>query len=205
MAKTAQIELLRELFKDQKLHIALAKITETELVSDRSRMRVKCEIWPDEIEIIAEMTWEQVGPDAGIFGFPVVDDLVIVGFHEGNQDFAFVLKRLTSKQDKIPIQAQDGSTVIRALAGKKTKLISDTKVSLQRASNEGDPGENVVLGQVFKTAYSEDLQLTADHRHICMPPGYLSVEPINRASFLAIKADPVDNEDMLSDLSFTEK
>jgi len=38
-----------------------------------------------------------------------------------------------------------------------------------------------------------------------MPPGYLSVEPINRASFLTIKADPVDNEDMLSDLSFTEK
>lgn len=205
--KKPQLELLREIFKDQRTHLAVAKITKVDFQSDRSELRVEVEVWPERAGAVARMTWEQVGPDAGVFGFPVVNDLVIVGIADGNWDQMFVLKRLSSLNDKIPMQASDGSTVIKSLDGKKVKLHSDTRINLGREDSDTDEeiGENVVLGQVFKAHQSKYLQDVADHRHISMPAGYLSLKPDNRQEYLDEKESPVDDEEILSDLSFTEK
>ena len=204
--KKAQIELLRSLFRDNRVHLAVAKILKLDFQSDRSELRVEVEVWPEKVGAVARMTWEQVGPNSGIFGFPAIGDLVMVAVSDGNWDQMFVIKRLTSISDKIPVQAADGSTVIKSIPGKSVKIHSDTRVNLGREdSDDDDVGENLVLGQVFKAHQSTVLQAIADHRHISMPPGYLTIEPDNRQDFLDEKASPIDDEEILSDLSYTEK
>lgn len=202
MAQPADLEQLRQIFRDGRVHLAIGVITQLELAGDRSTLYAKVRIFPENNEVVAQMTWEQVGPDAGIFGFPVVNDMVLVGNADGDSDTVFVLKRLTSKTDKIPIQAVDGHTVVRALAGKKTHVLSNTAVLLGRGG--ADPTQPLVLGTVFKTAYSTDLAKTAAHKHVGNL-GYLTFVPDNAADFLALKASPVDDVAMLSDLSKTEK
>lgn len=210
------IEAFREMLSDDRLHLAIGTIAKLELATDRSVLRVRVNIFPEQLEMVCRMTWDHTGPDAGIFGFPVIDDLVMVGFVDGHEDEAFVLKRLTSKVDKIPLQAVSGDSVIRALGGKKSHLLSDTTILLGRGGS--DPAQPLVLGTVFKTAYSLHLaesskqaDESSKHMHIGNM-GYLTTVPDNAAAFTAvkgavdaIKANPVDNSDMVSDLSFTEK
>ena len=200
--KAIDLELLKRALSDNRVHIALGKILILEVSQDRSILRVKVCVYPESREVVAMMSWEHVGPDCGIFVFPVVGDLVLVAFAEGDEEQAIVIKRLTSKEDKIPVQALDGHTVIKALGGKKAEVLSDTAVLLGRGG--ADPAQPLVLGTVFKTAYSSDLQACAVHKHIGNL-GYYTAPPDNAATFTALKASPVDDILMLSDLSRTEK
>lgn len=207
MAKKPQLELLREIFKDTRLHVGMGKITKLDLLDDRSELRVEVDVWPEQVGAVARMSWEQVGPESGVFGFPQVGDLVLLGCVDGNYEQIFVLKRLTSQSDQIPIQAEDGSTVIRSLPGKKVKIHSDTRINLGRegSDDDSDMNENVVLGKVFQTHQSTFLQAVSVHKHICMPPGYLSLPPDNAVTYTDEKASPIDDGAVLSDLAFTEK
>jgi hypothetical protein len=62
----------------------------------------------------------------------------------------------------------------------------------------------VVLGQVFKEMMSEFLQIFAEHKHIGNL-GYYTPPPDNFTDALTLKSSPVDDEAILSDVSFTEK
>lgn len=202
MAKGSMLEELREIFKDDRLHLAMAIVKQLELAQDKSVLRVKCQVVPDNLLIIAKMSWEAVGPSAGFFQIPSPNDLVIVAYVEGDADQAFVIRRCTSKEDNIPLQAMTGDMVMKALAGKKGQILSDTALLLGRGGT--DPTENLVLGQVFKTAYSTHLGIDAVHKHIGNL-GYKTAPPDEFQDYLDLQASPVDDELMLSDLSFTEK
>jgi len=197
------LEALRELLRDQNdVSILIARIDKLALANDRSALRVLCTIIPDGIEIVARMTWQSVGPNAGIFAFPAKNDLVLLGQVDSSEDQAFVIARLTSKVDKIPLQAVDGSTVIRSLAGKNTHLISDTKVLIGKGA--ADPTEPVILGKVFQTGYKAHLEADIAHTHIGNL-GFDTFVPSNVADYTAVKTSPVEDDAMLSDLTFTEK
>ena len=200
--KPIGLEDLKHIFADDRLHMALGLVKKLAIPADRSVLKVSVLILPDMFEMVCTMSWESVGPDAGIFQFPSVDDLVIVGYLDGHEDEAYVIRRCTSKVDRIPMQALNGHLVLRSLAGKKTFLVSDTEINLVRGDTPGD--EQLVLGNTFKTAYSLDLAKTAAHKHIGNL-GYLTFVPDNQADFLAIKSSPVDDSLMLSDVSKTEK
>lgn len=202
MPQNIDLEAIRSVLADTRVHIAIGKIVGLEMATDRSVLRVNVRIFPENREILARMTWEHVGPEAGIFGFPVAGDLCLVAFAEGDDDYCFVIKRLTSKEDKIPLQAVSGDSVVKALAGKRTHVLSDTQILLGRGGD--DPDEPLVLGNIFKTAYSTDLDQTAKHKHIGNL-GYITSVPDNAAQFLSLKESPVDDNAMLSDLSKTEK
>ena len=192
---------LREVFDNGKLHLAVGTIVQLEVAADRSVLRCMVRILPDDRRMVASMSWEAVGPEAGIFQFPSVNDLVIVGYLDGHENEAFVLSRCTSGEDKIPIQALGGHTVIKALSGKKSFINSDTEINLTRE----DPGnEPLVLGATFKAAYSEHLDIDAKHQHLGNLGYYTSV-PITESEYVAIKASPVDDNLMLSDIAKTEK
>ena len=121
--KPLDLEMLKEAFRDRRVHTALGVITKLMLAPDRSALRVMVSIFPEGREIQATMTWEHVGPDSGFFQFPVVNDLVLVAFADGDEEFAFVIKRLASKEDKIPTEAATGDTVVKTLNGKNFHLI----------------------------------------------------------------------------------
>jgi len=202
MGKPIGFEDLKHIFADDRLLLTLALVKQIEVPADRSVLMVKFLTVPDGLMMIGKMSWSAAGPDAGMFQFPSVDDLVIVGYLEGKENEAYVLARCTSKVDKIPLQAVSGHLVMRSLAGKKSWVTSDTNVLLTRG--DAEPTERLVLGDTFKTAYSTDLQQTSIHKHIGNL-GYLTMVPDNAAQFTALKSSPVDDALMLSDLSKTEK
>lgn len=210
------LEELREIFQDDKLHMAIATVLDLELLPDRSVLMVSVNVFPENIEMVARMSWEAVGPDAGDFQFPSKNDLVLVGFMDGEEDEAFVIRRLTSKEDKIPVQAITGDKVSRALTGQKNHVLSDTNVLLGRGG--ADPTEALVLGNVFQAAYSSHLaelskqaDTSSKHTHIgnlgyyTAPPDLASDFSAVKSAADAIKASPVDDLEILSDLSRTEK
>jgi len=200
--KNPGLEELREVLKDDATHIAIGRITSVSTAQDRSVVRVRVVIVPDETEIVARMTWEHIGPDAGFFQYPSIDDLVLVAFAEGLEDQAYVIKRLTSTIDKVPLRATENNTVIRAIAGKKVFVTSDTEVNINRGDEPAT--ERVVLGDVFKQAYSQHLQTDSVHTHVGNM-GFPTAPPQQTADYVNLKASPVDSDEMLSDLVKVDK
>jgi len=210
------LEDLKEIFKDQRLWIGVAQISKLHLADDRSYLKVECIVFPEQRKIIATMTWESVGPGAGDFTFPTPGDLVLIAFAEGDADLAYVIRRLTSREDKIPESAVTGDKVIKANTGKKYWNISDSKIFLSRS--ETPPTQNLVLGQEFKTFMMGLLSelkthATIDSQHTHMGNlGFFTAPPKQAADFTArgakydeVKASPIQDQKILSDLSFTEK
>lgn len=207
---------LKEILKDDKLHIYLGIIKRLHLASDKSYLKVEIETIPEQRKIISTVAWENVGPESGDFEFPSVGDLCIICNIEGDDDQSYVIKRLSSRADKIPNTALSGDKVNRALSGKKFWLTSSLRLNLSRGDTQ--PTENLVLGQIFKSFSSSLLaslatfaQNAADHVHIDSL-GYLVSKTTIESEFLArkgeydsLKASPIDDEAILSDLSFTEK
>lgn len=210
------LETIKDILKDDSLHICIGKITNLYPADDRSYLKCRVVVFPEMRPIIATMTWDCVGPDSGEFQFPVADDMVLLAQAEGDDDQAYIIKRLTSRADKIPAIALTGDKVKKTLNGKKFWNISDTRINLSRSETE--PTENLVLGQTFKQFASELLatlkvnsQNSADHVHIGNL-GYYTFKPNLETEFLnrkeeydTLKQSPIDDEVVLSDLSFTEK
>lgn len=201
MSKSSPIEELKEMFRDDRLHMSLAVVKQIEVSADRSVLRAKCTVLPDNHSIVAIVAWDAVGPEAGVFQFPSVNDLVMIAYMDGEADQAFVVRRCTSKEDKLPLQAVGGHLVLKGLAGKKTYLISDTLINLTRGE---DGVEQAMLGNTFQTAYSEHLQIDSEHDHIGNM-GYNTTPPNQAVDYLAIQSSPVDDSLMLSDLVKLEK
>jgi hypothetical protein len=210
------IEELKMMVSDKRLHIYIGLVKKLYLAQDRSYLKVMVEVLPERRQIIATMTWDAVGPNSGEFAFPMINDLVLCANAEGDDDRAYIVKRLTSKEDTIPTQAVGGDKVSSALSGKKYWNVSDTKLLLARG--ESEPSENLVLGQVFKS-FAESLldvlkdhaQANAVHKHIgnlgyqTTPPDNASDHLIAKADYGTLKSSPIGDESILSDLSFTEK
>ena len=227
--RATDLEQFRELFKDPRQHICVAKILRLSMASDRSVLNCEVEIWPEKRIIIAQMTWDAVGPQSGVFFFPVAGDLVLVAFAEGDVELAFIIARLSSREDKIPLNAGEGDIVLKALTGKKGWF---TALKVYLTKSHTVPTENLVLGQQLKTLLSNTLaklQELSDkvdalstevstHTH-AGNLGYPTSPPNTAAAFVSLAADftalgtdfdgfktsPVDDEVILSDVAYTEK
>lgn len=210
------LEMLRDMFKDNREHIAIGLIKQLAPADDRSMLQVMVAIFPDGREIVARMTWEMTGPESGCIEFPAVNDLVMVAFAEGEAEQAFVIRRLTSKEDKLPLRAIDGHMVLKSKSGKQIWITSNNKILL--STGDTLPTENLVLGQELKTLLSAILtQLSSlslkisTHTHIGNF-GFPTQAPLESADFVTIKtaldnlkSSPVDDAGILSNVAFTEK
>ncbi len=201
MPKPLSLEDLKEALSEDRMEMRCALVLNLEVAQDRSVLRVDVSLLPERQTITAKMSWDMVGPDSGMFQFPSKNDLVLVAFCEDDENDAYIMKRLTSQEDKIPLKAVDGHLVIRSRNGTKTFINSDQTIHL---TNLVEGTENLVLGQVFKTAYSEHLDIDSIHDHIGNF-GYNTSIPNQTADYIAIKTSPVDDSAMLSDKAFTEK
>lgn len=223
------LEGVREILRDDRLHIGLGLVKKLHLAEDRSYLKVTLSVLPEEREIIATMTWDNTGPDSGDFEFPSPNDLVLFAQAEGDEEYAYVIRRLTSSEDTIPQEATTGDKVHRAKAGKIYWNISDTKIYLSKTGTA--PTENLVLGQRWKTTYQDHLDEITDAlekledqinnvaTHVHTVIGIPTSAPLNaaamqtikgqittiRGNLETIKSGKVDNEFILSDLSYTEK
>lgn len=210
------LEDLKEIFKDKRLYIGVGQIKKLHLAEDRAYLKVTMMIYPEMRNVIATMTWDSTGPNSGDFEFPAIDDMVLFAQAEGDDDQCYVIRRLTSRADTIPENAIEGDKVSRARAGGKYWNVSDTKIFLARG--EAEPTQNLVLGQVFKQLMTDLLTQLKEHaeidkKHVHMGNlGFYTAPPKEAAEFNDrgtqydnLKASPVQDQAVLSDLSFTEK
>jgi hypothetical protein len=196
------LEGLRDALRDDSLHILLGLVSRVAIAPDRSTCRVMVSILPEQRPIVATMTWDAVGSEAGFYMLPEPGDLVLVGQAEGDVEQAFILRRLSSSEEKIPANVDDGSIVLKSVAGKKIWVTSDTRINLSKA--DGTPSENLVLGQVLKTVLGQFMQKFIEHTHIGNM-GFQTTAPSNATDVTSLKSGNVDNEGILSQIAFTEK
>lgn len=208
----AWVDTIKEIIMQDILNFEFASVLEYSITDDRSTVYVKVKTLPDEREIIAKMMWNTLGN----IELPSKDDLVVVGYIDNNIDDAFIFGTLNNNVDKIPIQSVEGDRVSISLPSKKNWIVSDTRINLARGEQE--PQENLVLGQALKTylvSMHEKIKELSDavstHTHIgnvgapTSPPKETADFVQLGADFDTIKSDNVENDTILSDLSFTEK
>lgn len=203
MARPQDLETLRRMFSDQRVHLAVGIIKQLHLASDRSVLQVAVSVFPENREIIARMSWESVGADSGIFEFPAPGDLVLIGFAEGDVEHAFILKRLTSKEEKVPVKATEGNLVIRA---KKDAYLSGQKVHVGKSGSAAT--EPLVLGLVLKTFLTNLIDSLLNAPQIGQSAmGPVMLEPQIRQDLTQFKTDFLDtaSTNILSQVAFTER
>lgn len=137
------LEFLKDIFKDQRLHLAIGTVTSIGLSQDGSILRVIINILPEGRPVVAEMTFADVYDVT----FPELKDLAFIGMADGEPDECFVLKLINNKQEPIPKFAQTGDAVKYARPGKKLYIGSDTKIGLARPNIEAT--NPLVLGDVL--------------------------------------------------------
>lgn len=171
------LEALREMFSDDRTHLGVARVIKISLTDDRSVLKAQCRILTQNRDVIARVCWDACGPDAGSFMFPVPDDLVLVAFSEGDDEQAYLIKRLSTRTDTIPPQAVGGHMVSRSLAGLNNYLMSDTKILLGQGGT-ADPAEPLVLGNVLVAALTDlNSRITALVDAISQGPIAISTAP----------------------------
>lgn len=150
-----ELEQLREYFQDTKIHFAVGKVEELDPAVDFHSLRLKVQLFPDEISIVAKATFPNVGPDSGFISFPEVGDLCIVAFADGDEQQAFVIGYLPSLEDTIPLRAWLGDAVLQSRSGKELNLSSDSQVNIGRGNPLIKEDEPLVLGNVLKDALTD--------------------------------------------------
>jgi hypothetical protein len=200
------LELIREALKDRRLHLAIGQITKLMMASDRSVLRVLVSILPEEREIVARMSWAVLGNDSGFLQLPQTEDLVLVGMAEGDEENAFVMLKLSNREDKIPVNAASGDMVAKALTSTKLWLTSDTRINLTKGDDA--PTEPLVLGNVLKTFLTEFLDSILNAAQIGQcAVGPVFLDPSIRTALVQYKTEYLETEssNIVSQLAFTER
>jgi len=144
------LELLRTLLADDRMHVGLAVVKRVTVADDSTSVAVDCTLLPEGRDIVVTETWESVGAGSTLGDIPDPEDLLIVVMADGDSDVAFSIRRLASQDEKLPKQIKDGNLVVAAKPGKKNYLASDTKILIGKL-RDSDPTEPLVLGAVLQS------------------------------------------------------
>lgn len=217
MANPGMLEELKAAFQDDRVWIDIGKIVGVDVLPDNSL--VLCEVSiltkEEDYNIICKMSWDDISSGGGSIQLPNVDDLVLIALPDGDAEEAFIIKRLSSQSDTIPIDALTGNKVIRAQNFKKLHLQSDTEITL--ASSAILATEAIVLGNelksllaLFMTEVATISTNVSTHFHLgnlALPTG----PPLNAVAFVAsaatittLQTTRVDSDKILSGLVKTE-
>jgi len=116
-----------------------------------------------------------------------------IGEHCGN-------RQVIGHRDKNRPTVGSGETVLYNQHGQRIRLEAG-KIRIGSDAS-GDP---VVLGTETRQMLSQALAAIISHTHTSSAPGAPTSPPLNSAAFSSLKASPVDDGAMLSDLVYTEK
>lgn len=196
------LELLRMIFADDRLHIGIGTIKQLGLATDGSKLRAQIMMLPDEREVVAEVGFM----DVYCVSLPEIDDLVLVAFVDGHPDEAFVIKILSHKEEPIPEKARAGHLVLQPRDGKKAYLTSSAKINIAKPGV--DPTEPLVLGTVlvnFMTAIFNALLNAPQIGQCAVGPVWLDGQV--RADLVAAKQTYITDAstNIVSQLGFTER
>jgi hypothetical protein len=212
------LEELRQLLKDKRLHFAMGLVEQLEISPTRSSLRVLVNMYPnvDGIgpphKLVCKVGFNIIDDEAGIFMLPQVNDLALVGLVDGDEEQAFVTDFCSSAEERIPLDAMDGSLVVKARKGKPLRLLSNIKVLIQKAIFGGSPNadatEPLVLGNVMKSFSDAWMNAILEAPQI----GQCAVGPVFLDPDLAMSLAMIQNQyvdtastNFLSQFAFTER
>ncbi len=155
-------------------------------------------------QITAAVGTLYAGNGWGIYAPIRVDDEVMVSLSNGELgELPVVTGRLWNRADAPPTAAVDhpDDLVVRVESGKAMRISVTGGGKLHLGSATAD--EPLVLGNVFKAWAGDFLDLYAAHVHpTAVGP---SGPPVNAVSALALKAHPISDNAVLSDIALTSK
>lgn len=219
------MELLKDVFGDKRAIVTLAVVTKLEVVATKELARVQVLTLPDELEVVATVSFPSCSQGGGFFNLPAPQDLGLIAYTdktEGGSQEAYWIGHLSSKDDLIPAQAAAGHLMAMARPGSKAYLASDTAVLVGKGG-AADPAEPLVLGQTLVSclnalwAQLDTLlqTLTTGPLVICGAPGTPGVTEPGLATNLAsiktqvdqIKTQYLDtsSSNIISQTAFTER
>lgn len=138
------LEGLREIFKDVRLHIGIGTVVKLGLSNDGSKLRCMVKLLPDGRQVVTQMAFSDVYDVT----FPELNDLALVGMVDGHPDDAFIFSLINNTEEPIPANARTGDSVKYARPTKKLYL-GGTKVYVGKVGTT--PTEPLVLGNVMVT------------------------------------------------------
>lgn len=125
----------------------------SDLDEDKSEYLVMCKLLPDRGEVVAHATYSYGGgqekPEAG--------DIVLVVFPAAEADYALAIAVLPNTSRAIHSRTGEGDVVIACRPGKKTNIVSDTRVNIGKGLDT-EEAEPLVLGDTLKTLLTTVLQ-----------------------------------------------
>lgn len=149
--RPADLEFLREIFGDRRVHFTLAKVTKAEVTPSRATMRVQCSTLPEELEIVATVCFPSCSQGAGFFLIPQEDDLGVVAYSDLEEPYW--IGHLSSPDDLIPQRAVDGNILVQAPSGKMAYILG--KKAFIGDGSVADPDQPLVLGTVLQDFFTD--------------------------------------------------
>jgi hypothetical protein len=212
MASHQPLEELKQLLNDRSLHIEYGVIQQLEASPTRKTLRALVALQPDGHQMVAKVCWDNIDDEAGVIMFPAIGDLVVVGFASGDEDDARILTSCSSIEERIPLDALDGSLVLKARKGKPTRVLSDTKVLIQKAKFGANPNpdatEPLVLGNVLVNLEQDLINAFINAPQIgqcAVGPVFLDPGLASTLTMLISKYLTTATTNILSQIGFTER
>lgn len=206
------LEELRQLFADKRVHVQIGTIAQMEISPTRSSLRVLVNLQPDDHQLVAKWTWPIIDDESGVLMLPAINDLVTVGLVDGDEENAWILSHCSSAEERLAIECVDGSLVLKARKGKPTRVLSDTKVLIQKGSFGGaarpDATEPLVLGNVLKQFETDLINAFINAPQIgqcAVGPVFLDPGLITTLNALIAQYLTTATTNILSQIGFTER
>ena len=126
---SGHLEDLKQMLKDDKDNLSLGEVRGLQLARDRSVLDVTVSVFPEDREIVASMSWEAVGKDAGFYHFPNIGDVVLIAYPDQEIDNAVIIKRFSNIDDTIPQNAVGGDMVLKTREGETLWITGQKRIN----------------------------------------------------------------------------
>lgn len=159
------IELFKLMLQDDSIHFTVGTVTRVVVATDMSSVVLECTDIMNGNDLVCVQAFESIGAGTGSGDLPDVEDLVLIAFSLADMNAAYVIKRLPSKDEKLPLQMAAGHFVTKAKPGKNLYL-SGTRIEIGTANPSSPCTEPLILGNQLKTCLANILtqlaQLSGD-------------------------------------------
>ena len=211
----SNLSIFKEALRDNREWISLCQVMEEEMAMDGSAYQVKVETIPLGKEALVNVT-----RDPAISSPARPGDLWIVCFLSGNYNNGFLIKQVTSMEEKIHPKSVDGETVVSSRENKKINISNDPKAKLDEPLLLGKTTSEWLvklvkevkkindkvetLNSKYKTHIHTSSSLTPQLPIPAAEDPQLAADPLTDRNLTNLESDP-EQEKLKSDLAFVQE
>jgi len=142
------IEVFKYLMSRDDITLGVGQITEVDNPQNNGWL-VKVNVFPEEYEVVGLMLWPKSSQEP-----PEVSDVVCLLMPQDNTETVLCFGAIRNANKPVHARTIGGECVLGAIQGKKTNIVSDTRVNIGRGG-ETEESEPLVLGNILKSAMSD--------------------------------------------------